>query len=770
MPRKMIEQAELRSQAETRPPATTMAGSSGHADALLHELETYQIELDMRNEELRRALAILEAARDRYLEINAFSPIGFLTLNGSGQISEANLAAATLLGEERNRLVNSRFARFVVPEERDDWHRKILHFVLNGGKARCELKLERGDGVRFPCRIDCVSRAAEDGLPWVRIALTDISDLNLAEEETRIAAAAFEIQGCTVVTDANGIIVRVNPAFTRVTGYSAEEAVGNTLALLKSDRHEASFFRDLWAHLKVEKTWRGEVWTRHKNGEIYAEWLTLTAVRTSEGETTHYVGTLSDITLNDEAEAEIHRLAYYDPLTRLPNRRLLLDRLGRAQAVSTRTGRYGAVLFLDLDGFKLVNDGFGHDVGDRLLIEVTRRLHEAVREGDSLARLGGDEFVLVLENLDSEAAEAAIQARQVGEKVRESLARIHQINGGEFHCTASIGIALLHGHDESVETLLKQADLALYQAKGALGNRVYFYDPAMQATLNERKALEADLRLALKRGQLHLFYQAQFDRARRVIGAEALLRWRHPKRGTVAPNDFLPVAEDCGLIHAIGHWVLNTACAQLHAWSSEPDSRDLTLTVNVSSRQFHHTAFVDEVREALKTSGADPSRLKIEVTEHLVTADVDATSAKMRELKAIGVGFSMDDFGMGHSLLSHLRQLPLEQLKIDRAFLADLTTDNHNAAIVQALITLGRAMGLKVVAEGVESDAQMDYLDQHHCATFQGNLFSLPLPAAKFRKLLNLAAGQRPLSASKPQRGNIPLRSVINPDARSRAA
>jgi diguanylate cyclase (GGDEF)-like protein/PAS domain S-box-containing protein len=753
MPKKMIDQAELRRQAEARLAAPAMAGSNGHTDKLLHELEVYQIELDMQNEELRRAMITLEEARDRYLDLNEFSPTGYLTLNGSGQISEANLTAAELLGEER-----------------DEWHRKILHIVLNGGMARCALNLERGDGVRFPCRIDCVSRAAEDGLPWVRIALTDISDLKQAEEEARIAATAFEIQGCTVVTDANGIIVRVNPAFTRVTGYSAEEAVGNTLALLKSDRHEAAFFRDLWTHLKSEKTWRGEVWTRHKNGEIYAEWLTLTAVTTPEGETTHYVGTLSVITLNDEAEAEIHRLAYYDPLTRLPNRRLLLDLLGRAQAVSTRTGRYGAVLFLDLDGFKLINDGFGHDVGDRLLIEVTRRLHEAVREGDSLARLGGDEFVLVLENLDTEAAEAAIQARQVGEKVRESLARLYQINGGEFHCSAIIGIALLHGHDVPVETLLKHADLALYQAKGALGNCVHFYDPAMQAALNERKSLEADLRLALKRGQLQLYYQAQFDRARHVIGAEALLRWPHPKRGMVAPNDFLPVAEDSGLIHAIGQWVLNTACAQLHAWSTEADSRDLTLTVNVSSRQFHHTAFVDEVRQALKASGADPSRLKIEVTEHLVTADMAATSAKMRELKAIGIGFSMDDFGTGHSLLSHLRQLPFEQLKIDRAFLTDLSTDDHNAAIVQTLITLGRAMGLKVVAEGVETDAQMDYLDQHDCATFQGNIFSLPLPADKFRKLLNLPAENHLKSKYKHQRGTPPLRPLINPDARSRAA
>lgn len=612
-------------------------------------------------------------------------------------------------------------------------------------------------------RVDCLPRENGDSLPWLRVAMSDISDLRRAEEEARIAAVAFEAQSAMLLTDANGILLRVNPAFTRMTGYEPEEAVGNSLALLKSDQHEPYFFRDLWATLKKDGQWRGELWNRHKSGEIYAEWLTLTAVRTADGQTSHYVGTLSNIPLDDEAAAEIHRLAYYDPLTRLPNRRLLLDRLDRAQAVSSRGGRHGAVLFLDLDGFKRINDCHGHDVGDLLLIEVTRRLRDAVREGDSLARLGGDEFVLVLENLGVGAAEAAMQARQVGEKVRASLAQPYPLGGHIFDCTASIGIALLRGHDTSVELLLKQADMALYQAKHALGNRVHFYDPEMQAALRERNALEADLRLALERGQLRLYYQAQFDRSRRIIGAEALLRWRHSIRGMVAPDSFLPLAEDTGLIHGIGHWVLNTACGQLRRWSEHGHSRDLYLTVNVSPRQFHHPAFVDEVRQALAETGADPSRLKIEITERLVVDDVAASIRKMREIRELGVAFSMDDFGAGHSLLSYLKRLPLEQLKIDRAFLTNLTSDDHNAAIVQALITLGRAMGLTVIAEGVETEAQLAYLDQHDCANFQGNIFSLPLPADKFEKLL-LAPMRAPREAPGKPAG------TLNPDAKSRAA
>lgn len=728
---------DLRRSAEVRLVQMPPAAPEIAADELLHEFQVYQIELEMMNDEMRRALITLEEARDRYLDLYEFAPVGYFTLNSAGMIAEVNLTGASLLGEERGLLLKRRFAQFIAPEDRDEWHQEILRVALHGDRKSFELALQRTDGSRFQARLDCLPRIDSGKVPVLRVAVTDISERLLAEEELRIADIAFESREGMVVTDAQGTIVRANQAFCRLTGFSSNEVVGNTLALLKSDHHDEAFHQSLWSTLMREGHWQGEIWNRHKNGKIYAEWMNLDAVRAPDGRTTHYVGTLSDITRNDEAEAEIHRLAYYDPLTQLPNRRLLMDRLGQSLAAGSRSGRHGALLFLDLDGFKNINDTHGHGVGDLLLIEVTRRLHEVVREGDSLSRLGGDEFVVVLENLSAEAAEAAIQAESVGGKVLESLARPYQHAGREIHCTASLGIALFRGHDEAIETLFKQADLALYQAKGAMKNCLRFFDPAMQATMEERGALEKDLGMAVKRGQLQLHYQAQIDRARRIIGAEALLRWRHPKRGLVAPDVFIPLAEESGLIHSIGHWVLKAACAQIKAWAAHPATRDLRLTVNVSTRQFRQPGFVEEVRHVLANSGANPTRLKLEIAENLFADNVADITGKMQELKTLGIGFSMDDFGAGHSLLSYLKLLPLEQIKIDRSFVNGLVTDDNNAAIVQTLIAMGQAMGLKVVAEGVETEAQLEYLDQHDCAHFQGNVFSQALPLPEFEKLLD---------------------------------
>jgi diguanylate cyclase (GGDEF)-like protein/PAS domain S-box-containing protein len=593
--------------------------------------------------------------------------------------------------------------------------------------------MQRADGSTFFAHLDCLRLAGAE--PRVRIALSDISARRRAEEELRIAAIAFESQEGMLVTDTHGVIVRVNHAFTRLTGYRAEEAVGQTPALLRSGRHDKTFYGQMWQTLREKGYWQGEMWNQRKNGKVYAEWLTISAVKSPDGETTHYVGSFSEITQNKEAEAEIHRLAYYDPLTHLPNRRLLHDRLAQALASSSRSGHHGAVLFLDLDHFKNLNDTRGHAVGDQLLSEVAQRLQTGVREGDTISRLGdtisrlgGDEFVVVLEDLSAEATEAATQARLVGEKVRETLARPYDLEGREFHCTASLGITLFRDHEASVESLLKQADLALYQAKGAGRNCLRFFDSTMQAMVDELSALEADLRNALKLGQMQLHYQAQIDSARRVIGAEALLRWTHPQRGPVASDLFIPLAEETGLILQIGRWVLATACAQIKAWSGHVASRDLRLAVNVSARQFRQADFVAEVRQVLAETGADPSRLKIELTESLVIDNVADTIARMQALKALGIGISMDDFGTGFSSLSYLKRLPLDQLKIDRSFVDDLETDPNDAAIVQTIITMGRILGLNVIAEGVETEAQRERLEQYGCAAYQGFLFSRAVP------------------------------------------
>jgi diguanylate cyclase (GGDEF)-like protein/PAS domain S-box-containing protein len=738
---KPIAHEELRAYAEARfsqdsASQHTAPDTKRTAEELLHELEVHQIELEIQNEELRRTQAELEETRDRYIDLFDFAPVGYFTLTASGLIAEANLTSTQLLRKERSRLLNRPFSRFVVPESRSLWQQRILSLQLDGGKRSCEIEMLRGDDTRFHARMECHFLSENKKLPQLRIAIIDITDRKHAEDELRIAAIAFETQEGMLVTDADGIIVRVNQAFTHLTGYTAAEAVGKPLSLLKSERHDDAFYRSLWSSLQQNKHWQGEIWNRRKNGKIYAEWLTILAVSEPDGSVAHYVGTISDITHNVEAEAEIHRLAYYDPLTQLPNRRLLLDRLGQALVASKRSSRFGALLFLDLDFFKSLNDTLGHDVGDQLLIEVAKRLHEAVRENDTLARMGGDEFVVTLEDLSVNADEAAVQCELVGEKIRESLAQPYQLGRHEFHGTTSLGVTLFHGQDASIDTLFKQADLALYQAKACGRNCLRFFDQTMQTALNERSELEVDLRQALKLGQLELYYHAQIDRNRHVVGAEALLRWMHPKRGEVAPEAFLPLAEETGLILPIGSWVLKSACQQLKSWSGNPATHDLTLAINISPRQFRDAHFVRQVEQVLAETGADPKRLKIELTERMVIDNVADTIQKMLVLNAIGIGFAMDDFGTGYSSLSDLKKLPLEQLKIDRVFIQELTSDRGNAAIVRTIITMGLSLGLKVIAEGVETEAQLEFLDHAACASFQGYLFSQPRPLEEFEKLV----------------------------------
>jgi len=537
-----------------------------------------------------------------------------------------------------------------------------------------------------------------------------------------------------MVTDARGKLIRVNQAFTRLTGYQAEEVLGRTPALLHSGRQDADFYENLWRTLRQTGYWQGELWNRRKDGGLYLEWLTISAVRAPDGTITHYVGTFSDVTKNKESEEKIHHLAYYDALTNLPNRRLLHDRLTQVMAAGHRSCQHAAVLFLDLDNFKLLNDTRGHDAGDGLLIETAKRIRLHLRDGDTVARLGGDEFVVLLENLGTDAQEAAVVAGNVAEKLRLALAQPYSVAERAFHCGASVGIALFRGREEPVEAILRHADLAMYQAKSAGRNAVRYFDPTMQIALDERSVLEADLRVAIEQGQMLLHYQPQVDQSDAVVGAEALLRWAHPQRGLVAPLDFIPLAEETGLIVPLGLWVLGAACAQIRLWSQQPATRQLRVAINVSARQFRQPDFVEEVRRILASSGADPARLKIELTEVAVVDDVGDTFEKMRALKSLGIGFALDDFGTGYSSLSYLTRLPLDQLKIDKSFVINLPDNRNDAIIAQTIITMAASLGLEVIAEGVETRIQRAFLERHGCTLFQGYLYSAPLPLEAFEQ------------------------------------
>ena len=585
---------------------------------------------------------------------------------------------------------------------------------------------------------DRLSHAFTEFLQQQKIANEELLQLKLRAEAAntnlRVAAIAFETQEGMFITDPKGVMLRINQAFTDITGYTAQEALGQTPRMLSAERHDAKFFEAMYASLKTDGVWKGEIWNRRKNGDTHPTWLTITGVTNEKGVLSHFVATLTDISQRKAAEEKIQHLAFYDPLTQLPNRRLLLDRLHRALASSARTDRMGALLFIDLDNFKVINDTLGHDQGDLLLKQVAQRLLGCVREGDSVARLGGDEFVVVLEDLSQIAQEAATQAERVGEKILANLNTSYDLMGRKCHSTPSIGITLFWGHLNSVDELMKYADLAMYEAKKAGRFTLRFFDPKMQAAITARADLEKDLREGMLREQLLLYYQAQVDALGRVTGAEVLLRWQHPQRGLVLPNAFIPLAEETGLILPIGQWVLETVCLQLAIWARQPETADLSIAVNVSAAQLRQSTFVAHVLATLESHGADPRKLKLELTESLLLANVEDTIAKMQALKRAGVRFAMDDFGTGYSSLSYLKRLPIDQIKIDQSFVHDLSSEVNDDAIVRTILALAKSLHLPVIAEGVETTAQRDRLAFLGCDAYQGFLFGQPLPVAEFEQ------------------------------------
>ena len=564
----------------------------------------------------------------------------------------------------------------------------------------------------------------------------DITERNHSEKNLRIAATIFESQEGMIVTDANSVILRVNRAFTTITGYTPEEAIGQTTRMFSSGRQDKRFYTAMWDDINHSGTWEGEIWNRRKNGEVYPGYLTITAVKNDDGAVINYVATLADITMSKAASDEIKNLAFYDPLTHLPNRRLLLDRINQALVTSARNGNNGALLFLDLDHFKSLNDTLGHDIGDLLLQQVAERLTNCVREGDTVARLGGDEFVVLLEDLNGNVLEAASQIKAIGEKIRATLNQPFLLATHEYYSTPSIGIALFSDQEHTPEDLLKHADIAMYQAKQSGRNTLRFFDPHMQDAINIRVDLVNELRKAIDKHQFQLYYQIQVDHSGHVFGAEVLIRWMHPERGIISPIHFIPLAEETGLILTIGQWILDVVCAQLKQWQQDEVTRDLILAVNVSAKQFHQADFVAQVQATVQRHGIDPTRLKLELTESMLLDNIDEIIATMHALKAIGIKFSLDDFGTGYSSLQYLKMLPLDQLKIDQSFVRDIATDPHDRAIVLTVITMAHSLGLDVIAEGVETEDQKQFLLNNDCMHYQGYLFSKPIPIGEFEALL----------------------------------
>jgi diguanylate cyclase (GGDEF)-like protein/PAS domain S-box-containing protein len=616
-------------------------------------------------------------------------------------------------------------------------YKEMWATLMQGQSWKGEFINRRKDGSEF-IELALISPVLQpDGRITHYLAIKeDVTDQKQAEHQLRIAATVFESQEGMMVTDAHNHILKVNKAFTDITGYSAEEVIGKNPRLLKSGRHAQDFYTAMWESLQSTGAWEGEIWNRRKNGEIYSDYLTITAVKDRNGIVTHYVGTHMDITLKKAAAEEIERLAFYDPLTKLPNRRLLQDRLKTALAASHRNGKKGALLFIDLDNFKTLNDTLGHDMGDLLLQQVGERLSSCVRACDTVARLGGDEFVVMLQDLNEQGAKATLEAENVGSKLLAALNQPYKLTSHDYISTPSIGATLFGGYERTPEELLKHADIAMYQAKMSGRNTLRFFDPQMQGIIFARFSLEDELRKALDNRQFQLYYQLQVDDAHYPLGAEALIRWHHPERGLVPPEEFIPLAEETGLILPIGQWVLETACAQLKAWQHESMTRNLTLSVNVSVKQFFHGDFAEQVQTFIRDNAINPKLLKLELTESVLIKNIEEAIAIMNALGEIGVQFSLDDFGTGYSSLQYIKKLPLNQLKIDKSFIRDIADDSNDQAIVRTIIAMAKSLNLNVIAEGVDSEAQQQYLLNYGCTNYQGYLFSRPSPIAQFEALL----------------------------------
>ena len=565
------------------------------------------------------------------------------------------------------------------------------------------------------------------------------SEQALRDSENKLRGMINGALDAIVTIDEQGAIIEFNPAAEHIFGYRREEVLGRLLADVIIPPGMRKVHQE--GHARFIKTGKQKMFGRRleltamrANGSEFPIELTITSL--SDQGLPYVTGFIRDITEKKRAEQDIRNLAFFDSLTGLPNRRLLIDRLQQALASSARTRNCGAVLFIDLDNFKIINDSRGHDYGDLLLIEVARRLRNCVRAEDTVSRLSGDEFVIILEDLGTDVAQSVIEARAVGEKILQSVHQSYRLKEIEYHNSGSIGICLFCGGETSVEELLKRADTAMYQAKAAGRNTLKFHDPQMQEALERRMELESQLRVALLNQQFLLLYQPQVDAARKVFCAEVLLRWNHPQRGWLSPTEFIATAEESGLIVAIGHWVLFHACLQLKAWESARHSAEIQLAVNVSARQFRQPNFVEEIRQILTQTGANPELLKLELTESVVLDNMTDAIQKMHELRDLGVRFAMDDFGTGYSSLAYLKRLPLSQVKIDQSFVRDIANDSNDAAIVQTIIAMSSTLGLNVIAEGVETEAQFALLRQYGCKQFQGYLFGRPVVLPELEGML----------------------------------
>jgi len=692
-----------------------------------HELQVHQIELEMQNEELRAAHEVITAAHERLADLYEHAPVGYLSINAHGSTIQANQTTARLLGVTKSDLLTLPLSHFICRDDQDAYY-LLRRLTLRTDVAQTgELRLQRPDGKVFWAELIATRQPTEAGEPVLRVTLSDFTERHTAREKLELAASVFaNAREGIMITDASACIVQVNAAFTRITGYSALEAVGQNPRLLSSGRHGAEFHAAMWQDLQGKGHWYGEVWNRRKNGEVYAELQTVTSVRNAQGQVTHYVALFSDITSFKAQQAQLEHIAHYDVLTNLPNRALLADRLHQSMAQAQRRGDLLGVAYLDLDGFKTVNDQHGHAVGDQLLVALAARMKEGLRDGDTLARLGGDEFVAVLTDLADAAASLPLLQRLL-----DAASLPFQVGALSLQISASVGVSFYpQAEPTEPDQLLRQADQAMYQAKQAGKNCYHLFDTARDRNVRGLHEGVQRVRLALVQHELVLHYQPKVNmRSGQVVGAEALIRWQHPQQGLLAPAEFLPLIEDHALAIEVGEWVLNTALTQMALW--QQDGLALQVSVNVGALQLQQSDFVQRLRSLLASHAqVPPASLQLEVLETSALKDIGYAAQVIEDCRQLGVTFALDDFGTGYSSLTYLRRLRVAQLKIDQSFVRDMLNNPDDLSILQGIIGLAAAFGREVIAEGVETVAHGTALLQLGCELAQGYGIARPMPAA----------------------------------------
>ncbi len=730
---------------------------------------TYLSKVVINQLELHRSLALLESAElmlksnnivlesklqnevmERYqLEINsrqildaAFDAV--ITVNQDLRLTYFNQEAASLFGYSLNDQMDKEIYKLILPSDlyktiKKDIKKFLKTHVSSYVGKRIEIMGSHADGSKIPIEFSLIGLKHQYGYTF-NAFIRDLSLKQKSVEDFRLSNISYLGKEGIAITDVEMKILRVNQAFEEITGYSPNEVVGTKPHILQSSAHDASFYLGILHAINTKGTWEGEIWDKRKNGEIFPQHLIVTAVQDSDNTVSNYVFSFSDISESKKAAKDIFNLAFYDALTGLPNRRFLLDKLRQALSASARSGLQGALMFIDLDNFKTLNDTLGHDSGDLLLQDIAKLLKATIRNVDTLARLGGDEFVIILEGLGERGLMPSTQIELVANKILSAINIPFKLKGNTVHVTTSIGATLFKSHLNKIEDLLKQADIAMYQAKKAGRNTYRFFDKHMQEKISSRATLENALHAAIKDNQFELHYQQQVDSNYRIIGAEALIRFKHTTLGIIPPSEFIPLAEESGLILLIGRWVLETASSELKRWADLPHAKNHTISVNVSPHQFHSPDFVEFIQKLIESKGIDPSKLKLELTESVVLSDINDCILKMKALKKMGIEFSLDDFGTGYSSLSYLTQLPLSFLKIDQSFVRNLNVNRHlDCVIVETILEMAKPLGLTVIAEGVETLEQRDFLAKLGCPMFQGYFFGKPLPINEYEASVKMA-------------------------------